>query len=145
MEALDNQVGGDHYRISPMQPVELFFPTSLPFMEGCVVKYVCRYEKKNGLEDLQKARHFIDLIRHFRNKESSIFKNTLWFISGYINYWRRRKIVNEFCTKNNLNEFQRIAIEYSCWHSNVGHLQAIYSCIQSLEHLLKVRKPNDNI
>ena len=140
MEALDNQIGGNHYKTSAMQPVELFFPTSLPFMEGCVVKYICRYDKKNGLEDLQKAKHYVEMLMQFRNKNPSIFKSIWWAVTGRINYWKHKKIVNKFCTKNNLNQSQRTAIEYCFWHHNTSCLQAITCCILDLEHLLKIKK-----
>jgi hypothetical protein len=56
------QEGGDHYKTQKIQPVEYIHANGLGFMEGCVVKYVSRYKRKNGLEDLKKARHFLDLL-----------------------------------------------------------------------------------
>jgi hypothetical protein len=60
--ALAVQEGGDHYKNLKIQPVEFIHANDLGFMEGCVVKYVSRYKRKNGLEDLKKARHFLDLL-----------------------------------------------------------------------------------
>lgn len=60
--ALRVQEGGDHYKNLKIQPVEFIHANSLGFIEGCVVKYVSRYKRKNGLEDLKKARHFLDLL-----------------------------------------------------------------------------------
>lgn len=60
--ALQVQEGGDHYKNLKIQPVEFIHANQLGFMEGCVVKYVSRYKRKNGLEDLKKARHFLDLL-----------------------------------------------------------------------------------
>jgi len=56
------QVGGSHYVGMAIQPVEYIHRNSLGFIEGCVVKYVSRWRNKNGVEDLRKARHFIDLL-----------------------------------------------------------------------------------
>ncbi|MFL5785880.1 MAG: DUF3310 domain-containing protein [Bacteriovoracaceae bacterium] len=56
------QEGGDHYKNQKIQPVEYIHANGLGFMEGCVIKYVSRYKRKNGLEDLKKARHFLDLL-----------------------------------------------------------------------------------
>ena len=56
------QVGGDHYRDMPIQPIDYILANGLPFAEGCVVKYVSRWRKKGGVEDLKKARHFLDLL-----------------------------------------------------------------------------------
>ena len=59
---LDVQVGGGHYKKYAIQPVEFITKNGLGFLEGCVIKRICRYEDKNGLEDLKKAKHEIDLL-----------------------------------------------------------------------------------
>lgn len=56
------QVAGDHYRDMPIQPVEFIHKNGIGFCEGCVIKYVSRWRSKGGIEDLRKARHFIDLL-----------------------------------------------------------------------------------
>lgn len=60
--ALDTQIGGEHYKKHAIQPVEFITKNALGFLEGCVIKRICRYEDKNGLEDLKKAKHEIDLL-----------------------------------------------------------------------------------
>lgn len=60
--ALDTQIGGEHYKKYAIQPVEFITKNKLGFLEGCVIKRICRYEDKNGLEDLKKAKHEIDLL-----------------------------------------------------------------------------------
>lgn len=59
---LDIQIGGGHYKDSKIQPVEYMHANGLGYCEGAIIKYVSRYKKKNGVEDLKKARHFIDLL-----------------------------------------------------------------------------------
>ena len=59
------QVGGDHYKKLVIQPVEYILANNLGFGEGAVIKYVTRWKDKNGIEDLRKARHFIDLLIQF--------------------------------------------------------------------------------
>lgn len=61
-KALDVQVGGAHYKSCTIQPVEFSYRNGLNFMEGSVVKYICRHRSKNGVEDLKKAKHYIDLL-----------------------------------------------------------------------------------
>lgn len=56
------QVGGDHYKRFPIQPMEYIEKNQLPFADGCVVKYITRWRYKGGLEDLRKAKHFIELL-----------------------------------------------------------------------------------
>lgn len=52
----DKQVGGDHYKKLPIQPMEYILANDLGFIEGSVVKYVSRWKLKGGVEDLEKAR-----------------------------------------------------------------------------------------
>jgi hypothetical protein len=60
--ALSTQVGGGHYKDLVIQPVEYIHKNSIGFIEGSVIKYVTRWRAKGGVEDLRKARHFIDLL-----------------------------------------------------------------------------------
>lgn len=62
MTALDKQVGGDHYKELIIQPVEYIHANNIPFIEGSVIKYVTRWKNKNGIADLEKAKHFIELL-----------------------------------------------------------------------------------
>ncbi|ALV64618.1 DUF3310 domain-containing protein [Campylobacter fetus] len=59
---LDEEVGGDHYKKMAIQPLEFITKNKLDFCEGNIIKYVCRYKDKNGLEDLKKARHYLDVL-----------------------------------------------------------------------------------
>lgn len=65
MSALDVQVGGDHYKDYAIQPVEFCQRNNLNWCQANVVKYVVRYKEKKGLEDLQKAKHYLDLLIEF--------------------------------------------------------------------------------
>lgn len=68
----DRQVGGDHYKIYKIQPTEFIHTNSIPFIEGNIIKYVMRHKNKNGLEDLKKARHYIDLLIKLEYNSSKI-------------------------------------------------------------------------
>ena len=59
---LQVQEGGSHYKGMRIQPFEYIHANNIPFAEGCVVKYVSRWRVKGGIQDLKKARHFIDLL-----------------------------------------------------------------------------------
>lgn len=60
--ALAVQVAGDHYKRLKIQPVEYIHANNLGFFEGSVIKYITRWRDKGGVEDLKKAKHFIDLL-----------------------------------------------------------------------------------
>jgi len=51
-----------HYIRFKIQPLEFIGRNKLGFLEGNIIKYVCRYDLKNGLEDLKKARHHLDCL-----------------------------------------------------------------------------------
>lgn len=60
--SFDTQIGGEHYKRMPIQPLEFIAKNNLSFFQGNVIKYVIRYKHKNGIEDLKKAKHYIDMM-----------------------------------------------------------------------------------
>lgn len=60
--ALARQEGGGHYKDLKIQPIEYIHANGIPFAEGSVIKYVTRWRAKGGIKDLEKARHFLDLL-----------------------------------------------------------------------------------
>ena len=60
--ALAVQVGGDHYKSLKIQPVEYIHANNIGYFEGNVIKYVTRWRSKGGIADLEKAKHYIDLL-----------------------------------------------------------------------------------
>jgi hypothetical protein len=62
VEALKVQVGGSHYKDMVIQPVEYIVKNDIPFREGNVIKYITRWKMKDGLKDLKKAAHFLNML-----------------------------------------------------------------------------------
>ena len=62
MLAKDTQIGGSHYKELAIQPFDYIQSNGLGYVEGNVVKYVTRWRQKGGVEDLKKARHYLDLL-----------------------------------------------------------------------------------
>jgi hypothetical protein len=60
MSANETQVGGDHYKSKAIQPWDYIASNNLGYLEGCIIKYISRHREKGGLEDLRKARHFLE-------------------------------------------------------------------------------------
>lgn len=60
--ALGKQVGGQHYKDKAIQPVQYIHANKIGYFEGNVIKYVTRWRDKNGLADLEKAKHYIELL-----------------------------------------------------------------------------------
>lgn len=68
---LDVQVGGDHYKDFVIQPVEYIHQNKIDFIEGCVIKYISRWRFKGGISDLEKAKHFIDLLIELETRKDA--------------------------------------------------------------------------
>ena len=75
MGAFDSQIGGNHYKSFKIQPVEFIHINGLGYIAGNIIKYVCRYKSKNGIEDLRKARHYIDMLIESELKEEAFARN----------------------------------------------------------------------
>ena len=71
-DPLSNQIGGDHYKSLAIQPVAYIHANKIPFIEGSIIKYVTRWRNKGGLKDLEKAKHFIDLLIQLEASSTSL-------------------------------------------------------------------------
>ena len=59
-DANARQVGGAHYKDKAIQPWDFIASNKLGYLEGNIIKYVSRWQDKGGIEDLRKARHYLD-------------------------------------------------------------------------------------
>ena len=62
LSALDEQVGGGHYKKLKIQPFDYVHGNGIPYPEGSIIYYVTRWRDKGGVEDLKKARHTLDML-----------------------------------------------------------------------------------
>ena len=69
VKATDTQIGGNHYTKLAIQPMRYSMENGLDALQHTVIKYVTRFRDKNGIEDLEKAKHCIDMLIEFE-KES---------------------------------------------------------------------------
>jgi hypothetical protein len=66
---LETQIGGDHYAKLAIQPMQYSMKNGLDPLQHTIIKYITRFRDKAGIEDLEKAKHCIDmLIEHERDK-----------------------------------------------------------------------------
>jgi hypothetical protein len=72
MSALKDQVSGDHYKDKIIQPVEYIYMNGIGYMEGNVIKYITRWKDKGGVNDLRKAKHYIELLIELNEKKDQI-------------------------------------------------------------------------
>ena len=68
-DALTTQVGGGHYKDLAIQPVEYIHANGIGYFEGNVIKYVTRWRSKGGIADLEKAKHYIELLIRLETKK----------------------------------------------------------------------------
>jgi hypothetical protein len=62
MKSYKKQVGGSHYKKYQIQPIEFIVKNNIGFVEGNVIKYILRFKDKGGVQDLLKAKHYIELL-----------------------------------------------------------------------------------
>ena len=62
MKSYKKQVGGSHYKKYQIQPIEFIVKNNIGFVEGNIIKYILRFKEKGGVQDLEKAKHYIELL-----------------------------------------------------------------------------------
>jgi hypothetical protein len=87
MSAYKKQIGGSHYRDMVMQPSEFINKNRLPFAEGSAIKYICRHAAKGKEQDIDKAIHYLEMIKE--RDYSDIKKEKSW--SEDYKEWKRQQ------------------------------------------------------
>ena len=62
MKSFKKKVGGSNYKNYKIQPVEFIIKNNIGFVEGNIIKYILRFKEKGGVQDLEKAKHYIELL-----------------------------------------------------------------------------------
>ena len=63
LKSLLTQIGGDHYKKMLIQPAEFINKNKLLFAEGNAIKYICRHSSKGGIQDIDKAIHYLEMVK----------------------------------------------------------------------------------
>ena len=71
MSALDKQVSGNHYKSYVIQPVEFIVKNNIPYLEGNIIKYVVRHSNKGGASDIDKAIHYLEILKQTKYGEDN--------------------------------------------------------------------------
>lgn len=68
--AWDKQVGGDHYKQYAIQPAQFALANNLDYAQANAIKYIVRHADKNGVQDLDKAIHYVELLKahHYKGE-----------------------------------------------------------------------------
>lgn len=74
MKANEKQVGGDHYKKQKIQHWDYVLANDIPYMEAQIIKYVSRWRHKNGIQDLEKAKHFLEKLLEVEYEKANMTK-----------------------------------------------------------------------
>ncbi len=110
------QVGGNHYKDMKIQPAQFINENNLPFAEGNAIKYICRHKHKGEVQDLEKAKHYIDMIieRDYEDKENWNNPPEDW-ITGF-NKWKELKDKGVVSDKVKLGDLEKLLKKERCPH-----------------------------
>jgi hypothetical protein len=110
LKVYSKQIGGNHYMDMVMQPSEFINKNKLQFAEGNAIKYICRHASKGEVQDLEKAKHYIDMIieRDYGPRES--------WVSGY-NKWKELQKKGVINNKVKLGDLQKLLKKERCPHN----------------------------
>lgn len=89
--ANDTQVAGTHYR-SEYQHWDLVADTGMGYFQGQVTKYVTRHASKNGLQDLQKAAHFLQKLIELASERGWVCWNRAMMHDQQVRYHDSNKL-----------------------------------------------------
>ena len=64
-----------HYRRGKIEVFDFIQDQGLSFPEGNIIKYICRWREKGGLEDLKKAAKYLDLYIQWMEKNAQVPDN----------------------------------------------------------------------
>jgi hypothetical protein len=71
MKANDVQIAGNHYKHFKYQTWDVIHDWGLGFFDGNALKYISRWRHKGGIDDLRKARHYIDKLIELETTEDN--------------------------------------------------------------------------
>jgi hypothetical protein len=74
MSAYDRQIAGTHYQGLAIQPMQYSMANKLDACQHTAIKYITRFRDKGGLQDLEKAKHCIDMLIEFEMSKQQEFK-----------------------------------------------------------------------
>lgn len=100
--AFSEQIGGSHYKDMPFQPIRLISMLDLDFCQGNVVKYVSRYKLKDGVRDLEKAKHYCQMAMEMEKSSPRLSMTILQAVF----------IAEGFVTSNRLSKWVADVIVY---------------------------------
>lgn len=129
MNALTKQVAGSHYKNQAIQPIEFGMANRLDDCAFSTLKYVSRHSTKNGLQDLEKAYHFVELREVLGTDAHRVDE---WVVT-----------MQDYCTANKLPaEESAVLLELANWLES-GSPVHLYRLKIVLQDLIALRYPTN--
>lgn len=131
----DKQVGGDHYKGIAVDVIRFCLIHNIEFSMGSAFKYIVRWRKKNGIEDLEKALHYLNCIlfdRMERNPNGNNIDPVLDFEIEIIRSW-----LAQF---KGLSPLEIMVIERVWEYKCSGEIQNLKSAIRLLGNVIQAIK-----
>lgn len=111
--ASERQIGGSHYKAG-FQHWDYVHWTQLPYLPAQASKYLTRWKKKNGLQDLEKALHFMDkFIEEQKDRHEGHIRFTKNFISAN-NVGKEEAACVRLIAQYHMGELQLLDMARSC-------------------------------
>jgi len=121
LSANQRQIGGDHYKNGQLEHWDLIERYGIGYLEGCATKYIARWRKKNGLQDLEKADHYVQ-------KLIELFDEGVRLPRGVVPH----SVIGEFCRVNGCDAVEAGALHMLLHWSSREHLIEAQRDIRSL-------------
>lgn len=131
MSALQEQIGGGHYKKLKIQPVEYIVANNIPYCEGSCIKYLTRWRDKGGVQDLNKAKHFIDIIIYHVERIGVTHNPVTVTIHPY-----------KYCLANSVPLNEGIAISLVTFWRECSGVDALHMAKERIERIIEEVKNN---
>lgn len=129
MTVNNTQIGGDHYK-SQFQHWDFIVDNGIGYLEGCASKYVTRWKKKNGVQDVEKAIHYVQKLLERASVPGVGHNSKVLTFTG----WAVQADITDFCTANDLGTLEESILQDLCGPWDVN---ALTRALWSLNTLLK--------
>ena len=128
MTANETQVGGSHYK-SLYEHWDLAVTIPLSYLEGCITKYVTRARKKNGIQDLKKATHYLE----------KLIEVSQYPVTRKLDRAEIKVEISRFCVANSLSLLEEEFILIMCTHRAVFDLMDAQFLLEEIIEELEIK------
>ena len=119
-EVNKTQIGGDHYKGGTFQHWDMMVQgLQNRYLEGCATKYIFRWRDKDGLQDLDKALHYIQKLHE------SFLRGLVFPIEGEQNKQHAMRCAVEFVKSHSV----------PAWEASLIIGLATWSCAENLQKI----------